>query len=159
MSSILSRTIVALACAIAAGMTPVMAQTTQPYTPEDQRDGTFKSVRGDVTVVRGDTRVAAIVGGPLFATDRIQTGPDGAMAVTLKDRSVLTLGPNSTADLSAFDFNPTTQDGNMMVRLLRGAARVTTGLIAKVRPEQVKVTTPTAVIGVRGTDFIVEVNQ
>ena len=42
--------------------------------------------------------------------------------------------------------------------LLRGSLRMATGLIAKVKPEQVKVTTPTTVIGVRGTDFIVEEN-
>jgi hypothetical protein len=31
-------------------------------------------------------------------------------------------------------------------------------LIAKVKPQNVKVTTPTTVVGVRGTDFIVEAN-
>ena len=46
----------------------------------------------------------------------------------------------------------------MLVSLLRGSLRMATGLIAKVKPEQVKVTTPTTVIGVRGTDFIVEEN-
>ena len=45
----------------------------------------------------------------------------------------------------------------MLVSLLRGSMRMATGLIAKLQPEQVKVTTPTTVIGVRGTDFIVEV--
>ncbi len=125
-------------------------------TGADQRDGTIKTVQGDVTVVRGDARAAAIVGGPLRATDRIQTGADSAVAVTLKDGSVLSVGPESVVDLSDFSFNATTQEGNVLVSLLRGTLRMATGLIAKLKPEQVRVTTPTTVIGVRGTDFIVE---
>lgn len=46
----------------------------------------------------------------------------------------------------------------MLIALAKGSLRLVTGLIAKLRPEQVKVTTPTTVIGVRGTDFIVEQN-
>ena len=59
-------------------------------------------------------------------------------------------------DLSTFDYNPTTHEGNLLVDVLRGTLRMTTGLIAKLKPGQVKVITPTSVIGVRGTDFIVE---
>ena len=122
----------------------------------DARDGTFKTVQGDVTVVRENTRVAAIVGGPLRSTDRIQTGADSATAVTLKDGTVLSVGANTVVDLSTFQYDSTTRDGNVLVNLMRGTLRMTTGLIAKVKPEQVKVVTPTTVIGVRGTDFIVE---
>ena len=109
-------------------------------------------------MVRGNVRSAAVVGGPLMATDRVLTGAKSAAAVTLKDGTVLALGPDSSVDLASFQFDPTTQGGNMLVNLARGTLRVVTGIIAKVQPEQVKVTTPTTVIGVRGTDFIVEEN-
>ena len=89
---------------------------------------------------------------------RVLTGAKSAAAVTLKDGTVLALGPDSSVDLASFQFDPTTQGGNMLVNLARGTLRVVTGIIAKVQPEQVKVTTPTTVIGVRGTDFIVEEN-
>jgi len=137
------------------GIAAAMEQT--PVSSEgDARDGTFKTVQGDVTVVRENTRVAAIIGGPLHSTDRIQTGPASATAVTLKDGTVLSVGPNTVVDLSAFQFDSTTHEGNVLVNLMRGTMRMTTGLIAKIKPEQVKVVTPTTVIGVRGTDFIVE---
>ena len=84
-------------------------------------------------------------------------GPRSA-AVTLLDGTVLTIGPDSALDLSQYQFNPTTQEGSVLVNLMRGSLRMVTGLIAKLKPEQVKVTTPTSVIGVRGTDFIVEEN-
>lgn len=125
-------------------------------TPGDGRLGTFKTVQGQVTLAQGDTRRAAVVGGALLPQERLSTGADGIAAVTLRDGTVLTLGPDSSLDLAEFDFNYTTQEGSMWVKLARGSLRVITGLIAKLQPEKVKVTTPTAVIGVRGTDFIVE---
>ena len=125
-------------------------------TPGDGRLGTFKTVQGQVTLAQGDTRRAAVVGGALLPQERLSTGADGIAAVTLRDGTVLTLGPDSSLDLAEFDFNSTTQKGSMWVKLARGSLRVITGLIAKLQPEKVKVTTPIAVIGVRGTDFIVE---
>ena len=47
----------------------------------------------------------------------------------------------------------------LLVALLRGSLRMATGLIGKTHPEAVHVETPTAVIGIRGTDFIVETDS
>lgn len=138
---------------------PPNAQPDAVYqTQGDGRQGTFKTIQGDVTVVSGNMRSAAVVGGGLQAADRIVTGADSAAAVILKDGTMLSIGPNSSVDLAEFHFNTTTHEGNMLLSLARGSMRVVTGLLAKLNPEQVKVTTPTTVIGVRGTDFIVEEN-
>lgn len=126
-------------------------------TPSDGRSGTFKSVQGEVTVVNGEARRAAIVGAGLHEAERVLTGADGMTSLVLKDGTVLSLGNNSTFDLSKFQFDSTTHEGNVLVSLLHGSMRMVTGLIAKLKPEDVKVVTPTTVIGVRGTDFIVEV--
>ena len=149
--------VAAPAAPTAAAVAPAPATETAAVSG-DARQGTFKTVQGEVTVVRGNVRSAAVVGGPLMATDRVLTGAKSAAAVTLKDGTVLALGPDSSVDLASFQFDPTTQGGSMLVNLARGTLRVVTGIIAKVQPEQVKVTTPTTVIGVRGTDFIVEEN-
>lgn len=125
-------------------------------TAGDQRQGTFKTVAGDVTVVRGKVSSAAIVGDALRTGDRILTGADSAVAITLRDDTVLSIGPDSIVDLTEFSFDTTTQEGSVLISLLRGSLRMVTGMIAKLKPEQVRVTTPTTVIGVRGTDFIVE---
>lgn len=146
----------------AAPAAPVAATSAAPAAvPQptgDAREGTFKAVQGEVTVVRGNARSAAVVGAGVQTTDRIVTGPKSAASLTLKDGTVLAVGPDSVMDLSEFAFNSTTQEGNVLVNLVRGSLRMATGLIAKLKPEQVKVTTPTTVIGVRGTDFIVEEN-
>lgn len=125
-------------------------------TPGDARQGTFKTVQGEVRRVHDGTASPATVGDPLWEGDRIETGPRSAAAIMVRDGSVLSVGPESRFELTRFDFEPTTQDGNLLLTFARGTLRVVTGLIAKLRPERVRVTTPTTVIGVRGTDFIVE---
>ncbi|MET4575700.1 FecR family protein [Ottowia thiooxydans] len=125
-------------------------------TPADNRHGTLKSVQGDVTLVRGDTRRPAKSGDGFLHTDRLLVGAKSAAALTLQDGTTLAVGPDSEVDLEKFSYDPTTQHGSIMVRLARGSLRMVTGLIAKLKPEEVSVRTPTAVIGVRGTDFIVE---
>ncbi len=141
--------VLALAGAVASAQTPDAAP--------DTRAGTFKQVQGEVRLGRGDGR-AVQAGEAVRAGERIRTGQDGAASLVLKDGTVMVLGPDSTADLSQYQFNATTQEGNLLVELLQGSVRVVTGLLARVNPERFKVKTPTAVVGVRGTDFIVEAN-
>jgi hypothetical protein len=155
MTKTFSSALAALCCFVLWGATSAIAQTSA-VADSDQRDGTFKTVQGEVTVVHRHARSAAIVGGPVWTTDRIQTGADSAAALTLRDGTVLSVGPNSVVDLSMFQFDATTNEGDQQIGVLRGTLRMITGLIGKTMPERVQVTTPTTIIGVRGTDFIVE---
>ena len=125
-------------------------------TADDTRIGTFKNVQGDVRVIGRDGRTQP--GDGVRAGDRLQTGRQGSASVVLRDGTVLTVGPGSEMDLSQFEYNATTQEGNALLKLLRGSVRVVTGLLAKTQPERFQVRTPTALVGVRGTDFIVEAN-
>ncbi len=88
--------------------------------------------------------------------DTIRTGPDGAVGITLADDTLLTIGADSELVLSAYSFDSTTQDGNLLASLWRGTLAVVTGLIGKKTPENVRVQTRTVVLGVRGTEFIVD---
>ncbi len=134
------------------------AQTAAPA--EAPRAGTFKQVQGEAWVGSAATPVAQRrapqPGDGLRESERVSTGASGAATIVLKDGTALTVGPNSTVDLSRFQFDSTTQKGNFLLDLLQGSVRVVTGLLAKVNPELFKVQTPTSVVGVRGTDFIVE---
>lgn len=120
------------------------------------RSGTFKAAEGDVAVIRARLRSRPVPGTALDEGDRIVTGESGSAVVTLRDGTVLTVGPNAVVDLSRFSFEPTTQRGQFLVNLMEGSIRVVTGLLARINPELFKVHTPTSVVGVRGTDFIVE---
>ena len=124
---------------------------------QEQRGGTLKAVTGDVRVNQGLTKRVAEVGGGLQQADRIVTGPDASATFMLKDGTVISVGPNATLDLAKVQFDITTQDGNLALSLMQGTLRMVTGWLGKLHPEQVKVFTPTSVVGVSGTDFIVEV--
>jgi hypothetical protein len=121
-----------------------------------QSVGVFKQVQGQAWQGPAQSRRVITPGEPVLAGERLRTGRNGTASLTLKDGTVLTLGPDTSVDLTQFNFNTTTQEGSLGLDLLQGTLRVVTGLLAKVNPERFRISTPTAVVGVRGTDFIVE---
>ena len=58
--------------------------------------------------------------------------------------------------LDAYSFDSTTHDGGVLVSLWRGTVGVVTGLIGRKAPEKLRFQTRTVVLGVRGTEFIVD---
>ena len=125
--------------------------------PPRQHAGILKTVRGDVQLIGepGGSRPAR-PGDSVTAADRLATGADSGASIVMRDGTTLVVGPASQLDLKLFQFDATTQDGNMLVSLVRGSLRMITGLIGKMHPEAVRVETQTATIGIRGTDFIVQ---
>ena len=118
--------------------------------------GVVKRIQGDVHIERSGQRLSASPGTPVLASDTLRTGPGAVAGVTLRDDTLLTLGPDSEMVLSAFAFDGTTHEGNLLASLWRGTLHMVTGLIAKKSPERVNVQTRTVVLGARGTEFIVE---
>jgi hypothetical protein len=123
---------------------------------KEVRTGTIKSVTGAVSVVRGDSRLAALPGDAITERDRIATGPNSAAAFALRDGTSISLGPNSTVDLESFQYESTKQEGGMAIGLIGGTMRFITGLLGKHSPDRVRISTSTATVGIRGTDFILE---
>ncbi len=140
----------------AAATVPPAPTATTPAPAADAHAGFIKSVRGEVHVLSagGDARLAR-PGDRVSPIDRISTGAASAASVVLRDGTALVLGPDSRLDLKQFHFDSTTQDGGLLVSLLRGSLRMVSGLIGKTNPDAVRVDTQTATIGIRGTDFIV----
>jgi len=120
--------------------------------------GTIKISRGDAKIVRGADTLPATVGGTVLVNDSVVTGPDGAVGLTLRDNTRLTAGPDTTLDLNTFSFDTTTHAGEVDASVTRGSLSVISGKIAKASPNGVKFNTPTVTLGVRGTEFIIEVD-
>ncbi len=153
----LSRTLPLIAVSmLTVSLSHAQSATPAASSPTAPRAGTFKQVQGEAWVGTGPQRRTPQPGEGLRETERVSTGTNGAATIVLRDGTALTVGPNSTVDLSRFQFDGTTQKGNFLLDLLQGSVRVVTGLLARANPELFKVQTPTAVVGVRGTDFIVE---
>jgi hypothetical protein len=118
--------------------------------------GTVKTAKGAVSVERAGQKIAAAPGVKVYAADRVLTGADGSVGITLRDNTLLSAGPNSTLALEKFAFDPTTHAGAIDATLKRGTLSVISGKIAKASPDAVTFRTPTTTLGVRGTEFVIE---
>lgn len=123
----------------------------------DDSAGTVKSVKGEVSIVRGGSSTKAMPRMKLMAGDRIVTGADSSAGITLQDSTLLSLGPKSSSQLNEFHYDPVKRDGNLLISLLRGSMRFVTGQLGKLNPKSIAIKTPSATLGIRGTDFIVSV--
>ena len=83
------------------------------------------------------------------------TGADGSVGITFIDNSLLSAGPNSVLAIDRFAFDSTTHQGAFEASLKKGTLAVVSGKIAKQSPDAMKVQTPAAILGVRGTEFVV----
>lgn len=119
--------------------------------------GTLKVVNGPAHIERGSERIAAIAGAPVHVADRIRTGAEGSVGITLRDGTLLSAGPNSVLVIDKFAYDGVSQDGRVSIGIRKGTLSVASGKIAKKTPESVDFHTPTSVLGVRGTEFVIEV--
>jgi hypothetical protein len=121
--------------------------------------GVVKTLKGTVQIERAGGRSGAAIGGEVYGSDRIVTGPESSVGITLRDSTQLSAGANTTLDLNKFAFNPTTHDGVLDATVKRGSLAVISGKLAKANPDAVRFSTPTTTLGVRGTEFIIEVGD
>ena len=117
----------------------------------------IKKVTGQAAVLRAGERRPAVVGDMLFVKDVIETGPDGGIGITFTDNTVFSAGPSSEIALAEFQFDSNDFRGAMLADMRRGTMAVVSGDIARSTPGAMKIRTPTAILGVRGTTFAVQV--
>lgn len=121
--------------------------------------GQIKNLGGTVHVERDGQKLAATSGMGVRQSDVLVTGADGSVGVTFLDNSLLSLGPRSTLAIDRYRFDTTTHDGQFDTSLKRGTLAVVSGRIVQRSPEAMRVRTPSAIMGVRGTEFVVKVEE
>jgi len=121
--------------------------------------GQVKVAKGTVHVERDGQRLPAAVGMPIRQSDTLITGADGSAGVTFSDNSLLSTGPNSVLVVERYAFNSTTHAGTFDASLKKGTLAVVSGKIVKQSPGAMRVRTPAAIMGVRGTEFLVQVDE
>ena len=75
--------------------------------------------------------------------------------MTLNDDTRLSLGPDSELKLDRFSYVPADGQLALAVKLIRGVAAYVSGRIAKLAPDAIRIETPTAILGVRGTTLAI----
>lgn len=121
--------------------------------------GQVKTAKGTVHVERDGKRLPASVGMPIRQSDALVTGADGSVGVTFSDNSLLSTGPNSVLVVDRYSFDSTTHAGKFDAFLKKGTLAVVSGKMVKQSPDAMKVRTPAAIMGVRGTEFVVQVEE
>jgi hypothetical protein len=121
--------------------------------------GQVKIAKGQVDVERKGQTMPAKVGMRLETADVVKTGTDGSVGITMADNSLLSAGPNSILSLDRFDYDATTNQGRFDTQLQKGSLSVISGRMAKQSPDAMTVRTPSAILGVRGTEFVVSAND
>ena len=120
--------------------------------------GQVKTASGEATIVRDGARLPAKPGDAVYQSDEIETGADGAIGITFIDNSVFSTGPNARLALQQFSFAVSSQQGSMLAELRKGTLTVVSGDITHHTPGAMRIRTPSAILGVRGTTFAIEVH-
>ena len=114
--------------------------------------GVISVVIGEAEIVRANTQFEAKSGAELFRDDLVKTGKASRVQVLLKDQTAVNLGQNAEIRLDEFVYSGA--EPKVSLNVAKGTFRFISGKIADQKPDNVKVKTPLAIIGVRGTEYI-----
>jgi hypothetical protein len=128
------------------------AQSVDPEQPV----GRIKTLTGQATVTTLSQKSTVAVGLPVYQGSVIETGKASSLGLTFRDGTVLALGAETRLTVEDYLYNPNQNQYAFGAQLGKGTLNYISGAIAKHRPQAVQVKTPTAVIGVRGTQFVVK---
>jgi len=120
--------------------------------------GQVKNAKGAVHVEREGKRIPVSAGMPVRSSDTLVTGADGAVGVTFLDNTMVSAGPSTVFSIESYRFDSTTHDGQFDASLKKGSLAVVSGKMVKQTPGSMRVRTPSSVMGVRGTEFLVRVD-
>jgi hypothetical protein len=121
--------------------------------------GEVKLAKGTAYIERGAERIAVRAGMPVQQSDTVVTGADGTVGITFSDNSLLSIGPESRFAIDHYVFDTTTHAGQFDSTLSKGTVAVVSGKMVKQSPEAMKIRTPSSIMGVRGTEFVVKVDE
>jgi hypothetical protein len=94
------------------------------------------------------------IGLNIIRNERIHTTEAGSTQIIFLDQTSLTIGPNSDITIDQYVYNPSSGSGNLAVRIGRGVLRLIGGEIS--HGDQIRITTPTATLGIRGGMALVD---
>jgi hypothetical protein len=136
-----------------------LALLASPAFAQQPAAGRIKVASGNVFVVRAGTAQPAQAGQLVYEADTLRTGVDGRIGVTLNDDTRVSLGPSSEVRLDRFTYAPADSQLSLVLRVVRGVAAYVSGRIAKLAPDAIRLETPAAIVGVRGTTVAMRVTD
>jgi hypothetical protein len=109
---------------------------------------------GRVTIRSGEKSRTGALNEALYNGETVLVSNPGGAALVFNDQTRVVLNPGTEYQLTSIRYNPKQPDqGNVLTGLAKGGLRMMTGLLGKRLPQNVKIETVTATIGIRGTNF------
>ncbi len=143
----------ALSAALALAMGAARA-----YAAQDQIGGVSQhDYKGATGAPTGGAASPLYFANDVYSGETVQTPDAGSTVLTFRDSTQLNVGANSTVVLDHFVYDPATRTGDASINFTKGIFRFVTGDIEN--KSNVKLTTPTTSLTIRGTDFKVVVNN
>ena len=121
--------------------------------------GTVTELSGSGSIKRGKDTITIAKGTVIQTNDKVET-KNGKVKIVFKDNTTVSVTEHSSLVIDDFVFDPKNAAGGKLgLKATGGAVRYVSGAIAGANPNSVKINTPTAAIAVRGTDFVMAVNE
>ena len=122
--------------------------------------GEISELRGNGEISRKDSKDALIaeLASDIFSFDTVKTG-NGRMAVEFLDSTILKLTEHSRVVIDEYIFDPDPSKSKLALKMASGTARFITGKLGKIDKKNISIRTPSATIGIRGTDFTTTVDE
>jgi hypothetical protein len=97
------------------------------------------------------------IGDPVYKGDVVQTGADGKVGITFTDGTAFNLSSNARMELNEFVYDPNGKSNSTLISLSKGTFTFIAGKVAKTG--DMKIDTPVATMGIRGTTPHVEISD
>ena len=129
-------------------------------TPAIASIGSITDFKGGGAIKRAAASKPAAKGAPIEKMDTVSTNSQGKFKITFIDSTTVSITENSKLVIDDFVFDNTAKNkGKLGLKVALGTVRYASGGVAHGNPGGVNIRTPTATIGVRGTDFIMSVDE
>jgi hypothetical protein len=129
--------------------------TAQPVPKSDNPVGSVATLQGGASVTRSSATNALKIKDAIFKGDVLQTAVNGTLGITFDDATTFSLGPNSRIAVDEFVYRERGANNIAAFDVVRGTIAFVASAVAKTG--DMKIVTPTATIGIRGTTGVIEV--
>ena len=120
--------------------------------------GSVTESSGVAIIKRGKDTITVSKGTLVEMNDKVET-KNGKVKITFKDNTTVNVTESSALVIDDFVYDPKSGAGKLNLKAAAGTVRYASGNIAHNNPNAVNIKTPTAAIAVRGTDFVMAVNE
>lgn len=118
--------------------------------------GHVTKLTGSATAIRNGVAIVLNQGDNVNKGDVVQSGGDSTLGITFIDGTVFGLGPNAKMVLNEMIYDPNGSSNSSLMSLVSGTISFVAGATAK--HGDMKVDTPVATMGIRGTAVLVEID-